>query len=69
MNFLEFYFDSQNTSFTNYYGYHANKADLEIIKLSGTTLNKFLELLFEHDFTYSHGYYGKLYHGIEKIQI
>lgn len=66
IEFLEFYFDSQNTSFTNYYGYHANKADLEIIKLSGTTLNKFLELLFEHDFTYSHGYYGKLYHGIEK---
>lgn len=65
IEFLEFYCDSQNTTFRSYYGYYTPRASLNYIKLSGRGLSTFLQLLENKDFTYQQGYYGKLYHGIE----
>lgn len=65
LDFIELYYDSQNTTFRSYYGYYTPRASLNYIKLCGKSLNTFLILLQAKDFTYMRGYYGHIYHGIE----
>ena len=65
IEFLELYYDSQSSTFKNYYGYYTPRMNINMIKLSGKSLLNFLELLKEKKFFVEEGYYT---HGYNEIK-
>lgn len=66
IEFLELYYDSQNNTYRNYYGYYSPRMTMNMIKLSGKSLSNFLSLLKNKEFSVEEGYYSYKYFGIKE---
>lgn len=66
IEFLELYYDSQSSTFKNYYGYYTPHMNINMIKLSGKSLLNFLQLLKNKKFFVEEGYYIREYSEIKE---
>ena len=65
IEFLQLYYDSQNNTYRNYYGYYTPRMNINMIKLSGKSLLNFLEILKKKKFYIEEGYYTHMYNEIK----